>query len=338
MEKLFSSLLTGVLLSGLLSCSFGNRTSAGAANEGSEDSVKTLVLGEFSADSAYMFIEKQVAFGPRVPGTPEHEACADYLISELKRLGVDTMYVQKGEVTAFDGTVLPITNIIASFCPQNLRRILLVAHWDTRPWADNETSAENRAKPVLGANDGASGVGVLLEIARNLAAHKPNVGVDILFVDAEDYGDNYGFNEKKETWCLGTQYWTKHMKPYSIDNLPVYGILLDMVGGKDARFHYEHFSKENAAGITFKLWSEAKLLKHDDVFVRAMGGAVTDDHLFLTDAGIPTTDVIETVNQETGSFPPTWHTLNDNMDNISKHTLKAVGETVLNVIYKEKAY
>ena len=298
-----------------------------------------LLLGEFNADSAYNHIARQVAFGPRVPGTQGHSDCRDYIIECLKAAKADSIIVQNGTVKAFDGTTLPISNIIAGYNISTPRRILLIAHWDTRPWADKEDKAEERHQPIDGANDGASGVGVLLEIARNLAKKAPNVGVDLLFVDAEDYGDNSGFGDNENTWCLGTQYWVNNgMIPYHNDNLPVYGILLDMVGGRNARFHYEYFSQENAPTPTVKVFGEAARLGHGDKFIRTIGGAVTDDHIFITQAGIPTTDIIETLNVETSSFPPTWHTLDDNLDNIDKGTLKAVGETVLNVVYKEKQY
>lgn len=330
---------TGLLLTSILSYSCNGKaanTDTSVANQTEE----CLLVGNFNADSAYRYIERQVAFGPRVPGTEAHEACAEYLVSELKRHGVDTMSVQRGTVTAFNGDVLPITNIIAGFNAPARNRVLLVAHYDTRPWADNESSEQLRNQPILGANDGASGVGVILEIARNLGMKRPNIGVDILFVDAEDYGDNSSFGNNSESWCLGSQYWTQNKIPYSNPDVPMpsYGILLDMVGGKNARFHYEAFSKEFAPQPTFKIWSEAQRLKHGNVFITAPGGNITDDHVFITNAGIPTTDIIETNNEETSSFPPTWHTHNDNMSNISKSTLKAVGETVLNVLYKEKAY
>lgn len=318
-------------------CSKSKPTSQ--AEESSLQNPSTLLLGEFSADSAYKFIAEQVAFGPRVPGTTPHRECRRYLINRLRGFNPDSIFVQDGEVTAFNGDRLPITNIIARYNTSTPRRILLVAHWDTRPWADKEDNIDERHQPFDGANDGGSGVGVLLEIARNLSIKAPNIGVDIMFVDAEDYGDTSGFDQKEDTWCLGTQYWINHgMKPYSSDDLPVYGILLDMVGGRNARFHYEYFSQENATKPTIKVWSEAERLGHNDKFIRSIGGAVTDDHVFLTRNGIPTTDIIETLNSETSSFPPTWHTLDDNLTNIDKNTLKAVGETVLNVVYKEKQY
>lgn len=336
MEKWFKLLICATVASVLTcSCKHGAEATAGKSDYPASERE---LLGNFSADSAYDYISRQVEFGPRVPNTPAHDSCAAYLIGELERHGVDTILVQRGKVTAANGDELNITNIIAGINHKALRRILLVAHWDTRPWADNDPDSQRRNLPILGANDGGSGVGVLLEIARNLCKDKPKVGVDILFVDAEDYGSQKNFAGDQDSWCLGTQYFVKQGEPYTKDNLPVYGILLDMVGGKDARFHFEHFSKTNAPTPCVKIWSEAQRLGYDDIFVNKLGGAITDDHIFLTNAGIPTCDIIETVNNQTGSFPPTWHTHDDNMSNISKTTLKAVGETVLNVIYKEKAY
>ncbi|MDE6121322.1 MAG: M28 family peptidase, partial [Muribaculaceae bacterium] len=194
-----------------------------------------------------------------------------------------------------------------------------------------------RKQPVLGANDGGSGVAVLLEIARNLALKNPTVGVDILLTDVEDYGNAKSFTSDEESWCLGSQYWAANM-PYDSDNLPVYGILLDMVGGRDARFHYEAYSHANARVPASKVWSEAQRLGLSSRFIPAMGGNITDDHVFITRAGIPTVDIIETLNDVTSSFPATWHTEYDNLENIDRSSLKDVGTTVLNVIYKEKGY
>ncbi len=294
-------------------------------------------MGEFSADSAYSYVARQVAFGSRVPGTASHDSCATWIETRM-RAWADSVIVQKGTVAAFDGTVLPITNIIAGFNLPQTKRILLVAHYDTRPWADRESDPELHNTPIPGANDGGSGTAVLMEIARNLARKAPTVGVDILFVDAEDYGpgetsiSDTGF----DGWCLGSRYWTQNMIPYGNHNLPAYGILLDMVGGRDAVFHYEYFSQRDAVTPTVKVWSEAMQLGYENIFCRQVGGAVNDDHLVITAAGIPTTDIIESNSKSTGSFPDTWHTLDDNLENIDPDVLDAVGKTVLNVVYKER--
>lgn len=315
----------------------GCKSNAGTGqNSTAEPTAK--VLGAFNADSAFSYVADQVAFGPRVPGTEGHKACRDYIVDRLRDFSADTIIVQDAEVTAYDGTHLPISNIFASYKQEQSKRVLLVAHWDTRPWADRENNEDTRKQPIPGANDGGSGVAVLLEIARNLAMKEPSVGVDLLFVDAEDYGCSEGFDRHDDTWCLGSQYWVDNMVPYSGGNMPVYGILLDMVGGRNARFHYEDFSTRNASTPTIKVWSEAEALGYGDRFIRKVGGAAIDDHIVLTRAGIPTTDIIELCNEQTYSFPPTWHTHDDNIDNIDRSSLNAVGQTVLNVIYKEKPF
>lgn len=318
----------------LLSCS--GRDKQSAATSGAEAAPRQELLGSFNADSAYKYIAEQVAFGPRVTGTEPHKAAAEYLIDKLGGFA-DTLTVQNGIVQNYKGEKLPITNIIAGFRPDMPRRIVLAAHWDTRPWADQSQGSDDRQKPVPGANDGGSGVGVLLEIARQLSQKPANVGVDIILFDAEDCGKSDGFDSAEETWCLGSQYWAEHM-PYTAKNLPVYGILLDMVGGKDARFYYDLFSTQNASTPCVKIWSEAEALGHGAVFPRSVGGVITDDHIFMTRAGIPTADIIELHNEETGTFPSYWHTVHDTMDNISKTTLQAVGDVVLNVVYKEKRF
>ncbi len=290
---------------------------------------------KFNADSAYSYIKHQVEFGARVPGTVAHQNCVNYIINELTRHGVDTVFTQNAEVTAFTGDKLPITNIIASINPESKDRVLLAAHFDTRPWADNEDNSTARNTPILGANDGGSGVGVLLELARILAENRPEIGVDFLFVDAEDYGDNEGWGNKEETWCLGTQYWCAN-NHYTKENRPMYGIVLDMVGGTNAKFHREYYSNKSAAKIVNKVWGTAAKSGFSTFFPNEIGGALIDDHLFIDRSGIPCIDIVECNNTITRSFPPTWHTLRDNMASIDTAPLRAVGQTVLNVILSEK--
>ncbi|MBQ2838926.1 MAG: M28 family peptidase [Muribaculaceae bacterium] len=287
---------------------------------------------EFNADSAYRNVQAQVDFGPRVPGMDSHAKCARYLVNELKRFGADSIIEQKTTVTAFNGDKLPINNIMGQFNKDAVKRVLLLAHWDTRPWADAEADASKHSTPIDGANDGGSGVGVLLEIARCLGVEKPTIGVDILFVDAEDYGQSQGDDEN--TWCLGTQNWIKNL-PYTPGSIPEYGILLDMVGGKDAKFHREYASQYLAGHIVDKVWTMAVASGYGNVFVNEVGGSVMDDHVYVNQANIPCIDIIENNNPSTSSFNPTWHTLNDNMSNIDRQSLKAVGQTVLNLIYQE---
>ncbi len=322
-------LVLAVLAGTACGCSRGGGGSAAPVQNAS-------AIGSFNADSAYSFVAGQVAFGPRVPGTAGHDSCADYIIDKLHGFGADTVIVQHGEATAFNGDRLPVKNIFAGFNPSVSRRILLAAHYDTRPWADRDPDPAKRMQPVLGANDGASGAGVLLEIARNLAMRAPEIGVDLIFFDCEDYGNPDPTDGEDGGWCLGSEYWVRHMVPYTSGNLPVYGVLLDMVGARDAKFPYEYFSQIKAVTPTMKVWNEAERLGYSGRFVRSVGSAVQDDHLVMISAGIPTTNVIECNNIRTGSFNPSWHTSYDNMSNIDKATLEAVGKTLLNVAYKER--
>lgn len=289
-------------------------------------------VSEFDADSAYQYIKTQVDFGPRVPNSKAHQACGDYLIDEMKRFGA-SVTVQSVDLMAWDGKVLKARNIIAAYAPEKTTRILLLAHWDCRPWSDQDPNPANRMKPVDGANDAASGVGVLMEIGRQLQKQQASVGVDILFVDMEDYGQpDWAPGEKSEdTWCLGTQYWARN--PHVPGYRARYGILLDMVGAPNATFPKEAYSMQYAAHVVDKVWTEAASLGYANYFQAVNGGAITDDHLPVNQIiGIPTIDIIQFSEQGFGSY---WHTQDDTMKNIDKATLKAVGQTVLNVIYKE---
>lgn len=312
----------------LIACSAKTETKS-ATNE-EPKTIKPRI--EFNADSAYRNVKAQVDFGPRVPGMDSHAKCAKYLVDELRRYGADEVVEQKTTVTAFNGDKLPINNILGQFNKEAVTRVLLLAHWDTRPWADAEADESKHSTPILGANDGGSGVGVLLEIARCLSIEKPTIGVDILFVDGEDYGNSGG---SEDSWCLGTQYWAKNL-PYAPECMPQYGILLDMVGGKDAKFSRDYVSQYVASHIVDKVWAMATASGYGNVFVNKMGGSVIDDHVYVNQANIPCIDIIENSNPATNSFNPTWHTLNDNMANIDRQTLKAVGQTVVNVIYNEQ--
>lgn len=296
---------------------------------------KTIVVPGFSADSAYLFVKKQVDFGPRVPNTKAHDECALYLVAELRRHGA-VVIEQKADLTAFDGTVLKSTNVIGSFNPKAEVRILLLAHWDSRPWADNDRDPANHKKPVMAANDGASGVGVLLEMARLMGKNLPAVGVDILFVDAEDYGkpSSAGGEPAEDSWCLGTQYWAKslHTPGYTAR----YGILLDMVGAPQAVFYREQASDYYAENVVTKVWSQAQSLGFENYFRNEKGGSVTDDHIYVNKiTGIPCIDIIHYDPNSRNGFGEHWHTINDTMDNIDKNTLKAVGMTLTQVIYNE---
>ena len=302
----------------------------------SETVSKTVAVPEFSADSAYKFVKQQVDFGPRVPNSAVHKACAEYLENSLKQFGAKVI-VQEADLKAFDGNILKAKNIIGSFNPENETRVLLFSHWDSRPWADHDANKNNHKTPVLGANDGASGVGVLLEIARVLNKQKLDIGVDIIFFDAEDYGapENLATTENEDSWCLGTQYWAKnmHVPGYRAR----YGILLDMVGAPQAKFYREQISDYYAKQVVDKVWSQASSLGFGNYFINESGGGVTDDHVYVNQlAGIPSIDIIHYDPNAASGFASYWHTTNDTMENIDKNTLQAVGITLLNVIYNER--
>ena len=311
----------------LVGCSSsGNKQSSNeAAIVNAIDSISAVAA--FNADSAYAFITAQCDFGPRVPGTEAHRLAGDYLAGKLRGYGA-VVTEQRMELTTFDGTGIDARNIIGEFNPSASRRILLLAHWDCRPWADNDPKVENRKRPVPGANDGASGVGVLLEVARQMSLKQPSVGIDILFVDAEDWGDSGG---GEETWALGTQYWTKN--PHKLGYRPMFGILLDMVGAEDARFAREYFSMQYARGIVDEVWKIAQESGYGNYFSNEYGGAVTDDHVFVNRAGIPCIDIIDQNNSTGTGFFEEWHTISDTPAVISKESLDAVGQTLLNLIY-----
>jgi glutaminyl-peptide cyclotransferase len=292
-------------------------------------------IPEFNADSAYRYVEEQLAFGPRVPNTPQHEACANYLSDKMKSWGAEVI-VQKAKVKAFDQTVLNISNIIAQFDVNNPNRILLFAHWDTRPFADHHDDPSRRDEPILGASDGASGVAVLMEIARNLQQHPSKFGIDIIFFDAEDYGtpDHRNLPYNPDTWCLGSQYWGKNL--HKLGYYPKYGILLDMVGAKGALFYQERYSLSFAPGLVQHVWKTASELGYSNYFLSAKGGMITDDHVYVNQlTGIPCINIIQHDPSSATGFGTYWHTHNDNLDIIDLFTLGMVGKTVTTVIYRE---
>lgn len=287
-------------------------------------------IPDFNSDSAYLYVKEQCDFGPRVPNTKAHDACAEYIISKFRKYTKD-VYVQKGTVTTYDGVTLKIQNIIASFNPENKSRILFFAHWDSRPWADQDT--ERTKEPILAADDGGSGVAVLLEMARQFASKNPTVGVDLACFDAEDWGKKDGGEESEDSYALGTQYWTRtpHIPGYTAN----YGVLLDMVGAKGAQFRLEGFSKQYAQFVIDNIWQTANRLGYSDYFLYQESGFVTDDHVYVNRMGIPSVDIIHSNPSTRSGFAPHWHTHRDNMDIIDRNTLKAVGQTLLNVVYSE---
>jgi Zn-dependent M28 family amino/carboxypeptidase len=283
---------------------------------------------KFDADSAYAYVARQVAFGPRVPNTEAHRQCGEWLVSELRRHGAEVTE-QRATLRAFDGTDLKALNIFGRYNPEAERRVLLLAHWDCRPWADQDPDPANHTRPVDGANDGASGVGVLLEVARQLSAAAPGQGVDILFVDAEDWGTE----GDDQSWAMGARYFVEN--PPVKDYRPDHAILLDMVGGKEAVFCREYFSEQAAPALASTLWGIAASRGYGDLFLNRLGGAVTDDHVQLIAHGIPAVDIIEYHPESNSGFNSRWHTASDNMEGISAATLGAVGETLMDFLYRK---
>ena len=328
---MFTKMLYILFAAAMISCS---QTPSSSSAKVESQPVKQQNVPAFDADSAWVFVENQVKFGPRVPNSEAHVACGNYLASELKRFGAQ-VYEQEATLTAYNGTQLKAKNIIGSFNPENSKRVLLFAHWDSRPYADHDKDPANHKKPIDGADDGASGVGVLLEMARQFSIKSPAIGIDIIFFDAEDYGTPEFVKEYKEnTWCLGAQFWAKnpHVKGYKAD----FGILLDMVGAKNASFFKEATSMRYAPQVVEEVWSTARDLGYGKFFINAEGGAITDDHQYvILGRNIPCIDIIYTDPESDNGFGPHWHTQNDTMDNIDRETLKAVGQTVLQVVYNQ---
>lgn len=286
------------------------------------------VAPPFNADSAYASIETQLAFGPRIPNTAAHRACANWMAASLDRFGA-AVTVQAANVTAWDGTNFAIQNIIGSYKPEARNRVLVSCHWDSRPFADKDPNTPNA--PVPAANDGASGVAVILEIARQLQIQAPTIGVDLILFDAEDYG-NYDIDD---SWCLGSQYWGKNLhKP---NYTATYGINLDMVGAGGAQFVKDGYSMSKAPQFVNQYWSLAHNLGYASMFpVGDFGFASIDDHYYvmqLTD--IPMIEVIDR-NTSTGEFFEHWHKATDDIQHIDKNTLKAVGQTTLEMVLREK--
>jgi glutaminyl-peptide cyclotransferase len=321
----------------LLGCESSNKSIDQARSDRSK---RTATVPSFHRDSAYHFIQKQVSFGPRVPNTDPHKICGDYLAGRLRAYGA-AVIEQEFVEQAYDGTRLHLKNIIGSFNPTARKRILLAAHWDTRPFADKDV--DGRYQPIDGANDGASGVGVLLEIARAInSGDKPKLGVDIIFFDGEDYGEHEDVENPplknglvQIWWCLGAQYWAEnpHLPRYSA----YYGILLDMVGGRNATFYKEGGSMQFAPKVVAKVWNTARSLGYADYFVNKNSPGIMDDHIFVNrDAKIPMINIVEyNVNSPSYYFGDYHHTRRDNMSIIDLQTLQAVGETVLYTIYNE---
>lgn len=311
--------------------------------EETEEVAKVNPVGpSFNADSAYAFTKAQCDFGPRDMNSRGHDLCGEWIVSKFKEYGCKVT-TQTATLAGYDGTKLRSRNIMASINPEATTRILLCAHWDSRPWADNDPDSANWRKPILAANDAASGVAVMLELARIIKKSKDEkafnkqLGIDFVCFDAEDWGTPQWADvaDNADSWALGAQYWSKNL-PQGYEAR--YGILLDMVGGVGSKFYREGMSMQYAPEIVKKVWRAAREVGFGSYFPKEDGGVITDDHVPVNQfAKIPTIDIIPYyADCQQSSFGPTWHTLADNMENIDKNTLKAVGQTLVQVIYKEK--
>lgn len=307
-----------------------------AEQKNKAEKVEVTVPG-FNADSAYAYVKKQIDFGPRVPGSESHAKCASWLKDKMQTYA-DTVIVQAFRARAYNNKVLRGKNIISVFNADKKTRIMLSAHWDSRPFADHDPDPANYKVPIDGANDGASGVGVLIELARQFSMLNPEIGVDIIFFDLEDYGppeDEQGHGST-DYWGLGSQFWSNN--PHKFNYRARYGILLDMVGVENPTFYQEGFSMMYAPSKVKKVWDMAEELGYGKYFIRERGGYITDDHYFINKIiNIPTINIIHlNPSSANGSFFKHWHTVNDNLENIDKDALNMVGDVVINIVYRER--
>lgn len=311
-----------ILLAAALMCSCSPKTT---------DTVEEADLCKetFCADSAYQSIVTQCDFGPRTPGSEAHKACGNWIVERFSAMGLE-VEEQVAPLTMWDGKTFDCRNITARYTPEGadttLAPVVFAAHWDSRPWADNDPDESKHSQPVMAANDGASGVAVMLEMARQIKKVSPHRAVHFVCFDLEDYGDDQHDN----SYALGAQHWASQ-------NTTTYdwGVLLDMVGGRGARFCYEGFSMKYASWLLSRTWSAAHAAGFADFFPQTDGGFITDDHGPMNEAGIPTIDIIPYYEQAgVSSFGPTWHTTADTPENISKETLQAVGQTLFQLLHE----
>jgi len=276
----------------------------------------------FDGSAAYRYAGAQVAFGPRVPGTPAAKRAGDWIIAEMKKRA-DTVVVQAFDYKTASGKVIPMRNILARFRPELTERILYLTHWDSRPVSESAATEAEKKMPVPGANDGASGVGMFVALADVLKKNKPNVGVDLLFTDGEDYGD---FGPPAVDVLVGAEYFAKHLP--SPGYQPLFGVLWDMIGDSDLRIPQEGNSVDHAPEVVQKIWDLAAELGHADVFVNENQGSITDDHIPLLTAGLRVVDIIDI------NYPP-HHTPQDTMDKISAKSLGIVGDVAAALIARQ---
>jgi hypothetical protein len=324
----YKYLIFAIVLSFLSACGFASHS-----NKAKQDNTTARVVPIFNPDSAYHYVKAQCDFGPRVPGTEAHAACLNYFVEQFNRFNADTVIVQEGETMLYDGSKMPIRNVVASYGIGRPNRVMICAHWDSRAFADNDINPDNRRKPIIGANDGASGVGVILELARQLGTKDAAMGVDLILFDLEDWGaPDWAQSQLSDGgWALGSKYWAQ--RPHIPGYQAQFAILLDMVGAPGAQFYREYFSDQYASWVIDRVWNKAADLGLSHIFVNQRGGGVTDDHLNVIRAGIPCIDIIQFQPDTESGFGDYWHTHNDDMRNIDPATLDAVGRVLMETIY-----
>jgi peptidase M28-like protein len=308
-----------VILLGLAAACNGDAKEGSAAQRGA--TAGSTSTG-FDGNAAYNYAKAQFDFGPRVPGTPAAKQAGDWIIRQM-RARADTVIVQNFTYTTADGKKLPLRNILARFRPELPERVLYVTHWDSRPVSESATTEAEKKLPVPGANDGASGVGMFVALGDLLKKTKPNVGVDLLFTDGEDYG---AFGPPEVDVLIGSKYFAAH--PPSPGYMPLYGVLWDMIGDKDLRIPYEMNSFKQAPEVVSRVWQTAADMGYGDVFVQESGGEITDDHIPLLNAGMRVIDVIDL------TYPP-HHTSQDTMDKISAKSLATVGDVAAALVTRK---
>jgi Zn-dependent M28 family amino/carboxypeptidase len=286
----------------------------------------------FDADSAYHSIAVQLAFGARVPGSSAHRLCGDYIVATLHSYNAE-VFEQQFNAVLWSGKTVQGRNIIASFNPEQKQRVIIAAHWDSRATADHDPDVNNHNSPVPAANDGASGVAVMLEIARQFSINKPVIGVDIIFFDIEDQGAPQNSDKQDNFhWCKGAQYWAAY--PHKQSYKAKYGILLDMVGCQKPCFSLEGVTKFYAKDVYQQIVNTAIQLGYGYAFSTEETGDILDDHYFVNAyMHIPMADIIQHDRNTPTHFFPQWHTINDDIDHVDKNTLKMVGDVVLKMIY-----
>ena len=290
----------------------------------------------FDADSAYGYCAAQCAFGPRVMNTEAHDKCGEWIKGKFREFGC-VVESQKADLKGYDGTVYHNDNIIARLNPDATSRLLICAHWDSRPWADNDPDEKNHHTPVLAANDGASGVAVMLELCRLLQQQPVRTGIDFVCFDAEDVGTpQWAETEEStsDTWCLGSNYWAT--QAFEDGYKARFGVLLDMVGGRGCVFPREQASVSYAGPVVEMVWYLAQLLGYGHYFPLTDGASLIDDHINVNCiARVPCLDIVPYFTDGPSSFGPTWHTVQDTPENIDPNVLEAVGQTLLQLIYND---